>query len=188
MPDLYYSFGIAHPGALTLHNFPRHLQNLTRDDGERLDLAAVDIFRDRERGVPRYNQFRRLLHKEPVKSFDELTDNPAWRKQIKEVYGGDLEKVDLMTGLYAEPLPEGFGFSETAFRVFVLMASRRLKSDRFFTDDWRPEIYTPFGLDYVGKNSMVTVLRRHYPQLGPALEGAENAFKPWKKVAPVLPV
>ena len=75
------------------------------DNGEHLDLAAVDIFRDRERGVPRYNQFRRLLHKPPVKSFDELTDNPAWRKQIKEVYNGDLEKVDLMTGLYAEPLP-----------------------------------------------------------------------------------
>ena len=88
------------PGAITLHNYPRHLQNLTRDNGEHLDLAAVDIFRDRERGVPRYNQFRRLLHKEPVKSFDELTDNPAWRKQIKTVYNGDLEKVDLMTGLY----------------------------------------------------------------------------------------
>ena len=63
MPDLFYSFGTCHPGALTLHNYPRHLQNLTRDDGERLDLAAVDILRDRERGVPRYNQFRRLLHK-----------------------------------------------------------------------------------------------------------------------------
>ena len=103
-----------------------------RDDGERLDLAAVDILRDRG-AAPRYNQFRRLLRKEPVKSFDELTENPAWRKQIKEVYNGDLEKVDLMTGLFAEPLPEGFGFSETAFRIFVLMASRRLKSDRFFT-------------------------------------------------------
>jgi hypothetical protein len=114
MPDLFYSFGICHPGALTLHNFPRHLQNLTRDDGERLDLAAVDILRDRERGVPRYNQFRRLLRKEPVKSFDDLTDNPVWRQQIKQVYSGDLEKVDLMTGLYAEPLPPGFGFSETA--------------------------------------------------------------------------
>ena len=43
-----------------------------------------------------------------------------------------------MTGLYAEPLPEDFGFSETAFRVFILMASRRLKSDRFFTDDFEP--------------------------------------------------
>ena len=44
------------------------------------------------------------MHKDPVKSFDELTDNPAWRKQIKAVYNGDLEKVDLMTGLFAEPL------------------------------------------------------------------------------------
>ena len=63
MPDLFYSFGTCHPGAVTLHNYPRHLQNLPRDDGEHLDLAAVDILRDRERGVPRYNQFRRLLHK-----------------------------------------------------------------------------------------------------------------------------
>ena len=100
------------------------------------------------------------------------------------MYNGDLEKVDLMTGLYAEPLPEGFGFSETAFRVFVLMASRRLKSDRFFTDDWRPEIYTEFGLDYVKNNSMLTVLRRHYPHLAPALEGVTNAFHPWKATSP----
>jgi Animal haem peroxidase len=180
MSDLFYSFGTCHPGAVTLHNYPRTLQNLTRDDGEHLDLAAVDIFRDRERGVPRYNQFRRLIHKDPVKSFDELTDNPAWRKQIKAVYNGDLERVDLMTGLFAEPLAPGFGFSETAFRVFILMASRRLKSDRFFTDDYGPEMYTEFGVDYLKKNSMVTVLKRHFPQLAPALSGVENAFAPWK--------
>jgi len=185
MPDLFYSFGISHPGAIRLHNYPRLLQNLRRDDGEHFDLAAVDIFRDRERGVPRYNQFRRLIRKDPVKSFDDLTDNAEWRKQLKAVYG-EVEKVDLMTGLYAEPLPEGFGFSETAFRIFVLMASRRLKSDRFFTDDFRPEIYTDFGLDYIKKNSMLSVLRRHHPQLGPALSGVQNAFQPWKKtVAPV---
>jgi hypothetical protein len=182
MQDLFYSFGTCHPGAVTLHNYPRHLQNLTRDDGEHLDLAAVDILRDRERGVPRYNQFRRLLHKDPVKSFDELTDNPAWRKQLREVYNNDLEKVDLMTGLYAEPLPPGFGFSETAFRIFVLMASRRLKSDRFFTDDFRPEVYTEFGIDYVRRNSMLDVVKRHYPQLGRSLDGVKNGFAPWKKI------
>ena len=132
--------------------------------------------------MPRYNQFRRLLRKDPVKSFDEITDNPAWRKQIKEVYNGDLEKVDLMTGLFAEPLPDGFGFSETAFRIFVLMASRRLKSDRFFTDDYTPEVYTELGRDYVKKNSMLTVLKRHYPHLLPALEGVKNAFHPWRRV------
>ena len=87
-----------------------------------------------------------------------------------------------MTGLFAEPLPEGFGFSDTAFRIFVLMASRRLKSDRFFTDDYRPEIYTELGIDYIKKNSMLTVLQRHHPQLGRALAGVKNAFKPWKKI------
>jgi hypothetical protein len=183
MADLFYSFGRAHPGAITLHNYPRHLQNLTRDDGDTLDLAAVDIYRDRERGVPRYNQFRRLIHKDPVKSIDEITDNTLWREQIKKVYNNDLEKVDLMTGLFAEPLPAGFGFSETAFRVFVLMASRRLKSDRFFTDDYRADFYTEFGINYIKETSMLTLLKRHNPGLEPALKGVDNAFKPWKSVA-----
>jgi len=180
MSDLFYSFGTTHPGAVRLHNYPRHLQALKMDNGERLDLAAVDILRDRERGVPRYNAFRRLLRKAPVTSFEELTDDPTWREELRQVYDNDLEKVDLMAGLFAEPLPKGFGFSETAFRVFVLMASRRLKSDRFFTDSYTPQVYTPFGLDYIEANTMLSVLRRHMPQLAPALDGVTNAFAPWK--------
>jgi hypothetical protein len=35
----------------------------------------------------------------------------------------------------------------------------------------------------VKKNSMLTVLRRHFPQLAPALDGVKNAFQPWKPVA-----
>ena len=106
-----------------------------------------------------------------------------WREQIRQVYNNDLEKVDLMTGLFAEPLPAGFGFSETAFRIFVLMASRRLKSDRFFTDDYRAELYTEFGLNYLRENTMLSVLKRHYPELAPSLQGVTNAFKPWHPVS-----
>jgi hypothetical protein len=180
--DLFYSLGVANPGALRLHNFPKHLQNLHKDSGERFDMAAVDILRDRERGLPRYNAFRRLFHKQPVTSFEELTDNPQWAKEIKEVYGGDLEKVDLLVGLMCEPLPEGFGFSDTAFRVFILMASRRLKSDRFLSQDYKPEVYTQPGIEWVEESSMLDVLRRHMPALQPALAGVSNAFKPWKTV------
>ena len=68
-----------------------------------------------------------------------------------------------MVGLYAEPLPKGFGFSDTAFRVFILMASRRLKSDRFFTRDYTPRRYTQTGLDWIDETSMSDVLLRHYP-------------------------
>ena len=62
------------------------------------------------------------------------------------------------------------------------MASRRLKSDRFLSTDYRPEVYTRAGLEWVDRNSFVTVLRRHFPQLGPALEGVENGFAPWTRV------
>ena len=180
--DLCYSLGIAHPGALRLHNFPKHLQNLRRDDGELLDVGTIDILRDRERGVPRYNQFRRLMHKLPVTSFEELTDNPTWADEVKRVYNNDLEAVDLLVGLMCEPLPKGFGFSDTAFRVFILMASRRLKSDRFYTQDYGPEAYTREGIDWIEKTTMIDVLKRHWPGVAPALEGVKNAFHPWRKL------
>ena len=180
--DSFYSFGIAHPGAITLHNYPRFLQELHKPDGSVVDLAAIDVLRIRERGVPRYNEFRRLFHLKPAETFEELTDNPEWARELREVYG-DVEKVDLMIGLYAERLPKGFGFSDTAFRVFILMASRRLKSDRFFTRDYNAETYTQTGLDWIDETSMSDVLLRHYPELEPALRGVENAFAPWRRVS-----
>jgi hypothetical protein len=195
MADIFYSFGISHPGAITLHNYPSFLRKLEmRDQGNNLlkddqgnqvylDLASVDIMRDRERGVPRYNEFRRLLHRPPVKTFEEITSNRIWAQELKEVYGGDVNRVDLMVGMFAEDLPAGFGFSDTAFRIFILMASRRLEADRFFSVDFRPEIYTPAGLEWVNNNDMKSVLLRHYPELRPALREVNNAFAPWRVIA-----
>lgn len=179
MADVAYTFGTSHPGAIQLHNYPKFLQDLTRPNGQRLDVGAVDILRDRERGVPRYNRFRELVHKPRVESFDELTTNPRWAKEIEEVYEGNIDRVDLQVGLFSEPTPPGFGFSDTAFRIFILMASRRLKSDRFFTDDYRPEIYTAEGLRWIDNNTMGSVLVRHFPQLQPFLSRVNNAFAPW---------
>jgi hypothetical protein len=196
MSDLFYSFGIAHPGALTLHNYPgglRKFERPLRNDEKRAgeqpqaifqDIAATDILRMREFGVPRYNEFRTLLHLSPAKSFEELTDNPVWAEEMRRVYDNDIDRVDLMVGMFAEPKPEGFGFSDTAFRIFILMASRRLNSDRFFTTDFTPEVYTQVGLDWINDNDMSTVLLRHFPELEPSLLGTRNAFAPWQRVKP----
>jgi hypothetical protein len=183
MSNLLYSFGVAHPGAITLHNHPRALQNHVRITGERVDIGTIDILRDRERGVARYNEFREKLRKPRIERFEDLTENAEWAEQIRDVYDGDIDRVDLQVGMLAEPLPPGFGFSDTAFRIFILMASRRLRSDRFFTNDYSPEVYTPEGLDWVERNTMADVLRRHHPELAPALEGVENAFAPWREPA-----
>jgi hypothetical protein len=180
--NLLYSFGTANPGAITLHNHPRALQNHLRLNGDRVDLGTIDILRDRERGVRRYNEFRKALRKNPVERFEDLTPNPEWNEQVRDVYNGDIDSIDLQVGLLGEPLPPGFGFSDTAFRIFILMASRRLKSDRFFTNDYSPEVYTPEGIEWVEGNGMRDVLLRHYPELEPALDGVANAFAPWKKL------
>jgi hypothetical protein len=182
MSDWIYSLGLAHPGAITLHNHPNALRNLTRVNGDHVDIATIDILRDRERGVPRYNDFRQRLRKHRVEKFEDLTPNSEWNEQIRDVYGGDIDKVDTQVGMLGERLPPGFGFSDTAFRIFILMASRRLKSDRFFTNDYSPETYTPQGIEWVESNLMGDVIRRHHPELAPALEGSENAFAPWKSV------
>ena len=52
------------------------------------------------------------------------------------------------------------------------MASRRLNSDRFFTADYTPQVYTQAGLDWIDDNDMTTVLLRHYPELGPAMRSS----------------
>ena len=62
------------------------------------------------------------------------------------------------------------------------MASRRLKSDRFFTIDFTPEVYTPEGMRWIADNDMSTVLLRHYPELAPVLRSVDNAFAPWPRV------
>ncbi|MGA6829059.1 peroxidase family protein [Nitrospira sp. NS4] len=192
MDHALYSFGLMHPGAITLGNFPRGLQHYKRikplqGQAEFLDLAALDILRDRERGVPRYNDFRRMLRMKPVTSFKAL--NAEWADEMAALYGGDIELVDTQVGLFAEQPPAGFGFSDTAFRIFILMASRRLKSDRFFTKDYRPEVYTPAGMDWIRENTLTSVLLRHHPQLAPALAGSANPFAPWRNVhSPALPL
>jgi hypothetical protein len=180
--DVFYSFGTMHPGAIVLRNFPHFLQEFVRPDGGVIDLATTDVLRIRELGVPRYCDFRRLMHLRPPATFEELTDDAELAAEISDVYGGDIEQVDLMVGLFAEKRPAGFAFSDTAFRIFILMASRRLNSDRFFTSDYRPEIYSPAGLAWIRDNDMRSVLLRHLPELRPALRGVDNAFAPWRRV------
>jgi hypothetical protein len=179
--NLFYSFGTANPGALVLQNYPKFLQEFQRPDGKFTDLAATDILRTRELGVPRYNEFRRLLHLKPANDFADLTADADMQKTLREVYGNDIEQVDTIVGMFAEKRPKGFGFSDTAFRIFILMASRRLNSDRFLTVDFTPEVYSAAGYRWVKDNSMTSVLLRHFPQLRASLRGVANPFGPWHK-------
>ena len=200
MSDMFYTFGRQHPGALVLNNYPRFMQELSIPGNPLFDMGAVDILRARERGIPRYNEFRRQLQLKKIRTFDDFV-NPNGTKaeiersedavrKLKKVYGEqpeDVEKLDLMVGTLAEGIrPEGFGFGETMFQIFILNASRRLQADRFYTDYYNEETYTKEGLQWVDEASLKSVILRHYPELYKSgLANVKNAFEPWD-MSPVL--
>jgi hypothetical protein len=113
------------------------------------------------------------------KTFAELTDNVEWQHELQSVYDS-VEDVDLLVGMHSEQAPPGFGFSDTAFRVFILMATRRLKSDRFYTTDFNADVYTPMGMAWIADNGLRTVMSRHLPQLQNHYADLRNVFFPWR--------
>jgi hypothetical protein len=186
MSDLFYSFGKQHPGALVLNNFPRFMQELSVAGNVFLDMGTVDIVRARERGVPRYNEFRRQLGLTEIRNFDDLTDDTAVLAKLRSVYVGNPDKVedlDLLIGTLAEAQnrrPTGFGFGETVFQIFIVSASRRLQADRFYTDCYNEDVYTPEGLRWIDQTDLKAVILRHYPELADTgLANIKNAFEPW---------
>ncbi len=70
------SIGRQRLGLLTLHNIPQFMQNirLPRLDSptQQIDIAALDIIRDREHGVPRFNEFRRQYGLRQLTSYRRL--------------------------------------------------------------------------------------------------------------------
>jgi hypothetical protein len=245
------SLGRQRLGLLTLNNHPQFMQNITiprlKSETGQIDLAALDLIRDREHGVPRFNEFRRQYGLRQLTSFDDFmdkrlaADSPARKTQmemvanLREVYGthvcdaskvitdaqknadgtpindclgqpngatvDNVEDVDTVVGWLAEQTrPHGFAISETQFVVFILNASRRLFSDRFFTSSFRPEFYTTLGVNWVNNNGPAAmtekgtpnghvqpvspfkrVLLRTIPELRMELANVVNVFDPWAR-------
>jgi hypothetical protein len=194
-------------GVLHLQNLPLFLQNLPMphldSESKQLDVVALDLIRDRERGIPRFNEFRRQIGLKTLTRFDDFVDqhlaaDNTWRRQqeesirrMREIYGthrcdaskiistaqrnedgsfindclghpdgsviDNIEDVDNVVGWLAEyTRPHGFAISETQFHIFIINASRRLFSDRFFTSSFRPEFYSRLGYDWLLHNGPLT--------------------------------
>ncbi|XP_076954362.1 alpha-dioxygenase PIOX-like [Bidens hawaiensis] len=173
-------------GALELWNYPVWLMDVVAqnvdgtDRADHVNLASLEIYRDRERSVPRYNEFRRSLFLIPITKWDNLTDNKEVIATLNEVYGNDVEQLDLLVGMLAEKKIKGFAISETAFVIFLIMATRRLEADRFFTSDFNEEVYTRKGFEWVNTSeSLKDVLDRHFPGMTSRWMNSTSAFTVW---------
>ncbi|CAM9788477.1 unnamed protein product, partial [Sphacelaria rigidula] len=102
-------------GALVLFNYPQFFRSLTPTTNAGvplpdapIDLAVLDIFRDRARGVPRFNDMRRALNMNPIKTWSDLTKDVEYQAALQEVYGDDVELCDVLVGNLAEDKIPGF--------------------------------------------------------------------------------
>ncbi|KAL2342362.1 hypothetical protein Fmac_003647 [Flemingia macrophylla] len=186
MEQMLVSMGHQSCGAVALWNYPTWLRNLIAHDvdGEDrpdpVDMATLEVYRDRERGVARYNEFRRNLLMIPISNWEDLTDDEETIEALKEVYEDDVEKLDLIVGLNAEKKIRGFAISETAFFIFLMMASRRLEADRFFTTNFNSKTYTDKGLEWVNRTeSLKDVIDRHFPEMTKNWMRCSSAFSVW---------
>ncbi|CAN1725955.1 Alpha-dioxygenase PIOX [Linum perenne] len=173
-------------GALELWNYPNWLRNVAPHDPNgrprphHVDLPALEVYRDRERKVARYNEFRRRMLMIPISKWEDLSDDKEAIRVLTQVYGDRIEELDLLVGLMAEKKIKGFAISETAFFIFVMMASRRLEADRFFTSYFNEETYTKKGLAWVNTTeSLKEVIDRNYPGMTQKWMNSTSAFTVW---------
>jgi Animal haem peroxidase len=100
--DWALSMGRQRAGALTLQNHPLFLQNLEfprlKSASGKVDVLALDIIRDRERGIPRYNEFRRQYGLRQLTSFDDFID-PSQPNESPE-RADQQKQVDLLREIY----------------------------------------------------------------------------------------
>ncbi|MGH6924130.1 MAG: peroxidase family protein [Propylenella sp.] len=128
LTNMALTMGRQRLGALLLRNHPQFLQNLDlrpRMDTT-IDIPALDIVRDRERGTPRFNEFRRQIGLRQLTSFDDFIDlrledgSPQRKEQeelvdaLREVYGQhpcDASKVitDAQLDEKGEPINDCLG-------------------------------------------------------------------------------
>ena len=75
-----------------------------------LDLAALNIQRGRDHGLPNYNQWRVHCGLPAAQSISDLhneINNDTVRDRLREVYGDDPDRIDLWVGgLVEDTLPD----------------------------------------------------------------------------------
>jgi hypothetical protein len=191
MATLLNSFGCQHMPALINNNHPRFMTDMSTEGNPVLDLAAADIVRARERGIPQFNDFRRQIGMRPIASFQDLGCSAETVKSLESLYGtgrDGVERMDLIVGMHCDTNRPLKGFDQTRFAIFLQAASRRLQTDPFYTTRYDAQHYTEEGLARIDEATLKDLLLLHYPALADGgLTGVNNAFEPWGTTADNAP-
>jgi hypothetical protein len=96
-----------------------------------LDLAALDIQRGRDHGLPDYNNLRGNYGLTPVDSFDDISSDPAIQQKLEELYV-TVDNIDAFVGALAEDHVPGTSAGPLLHGIVGNQFLRLRDGDRFF--------------------------------------------------------
>ncbi|CAH0578009.1 unnamed protein product [Chrysodeixis includens] len=123
-----------------------------------LDLAAINIQRSRDHGIPFYTKWRQFCNMTEVNDFEdlagEITDETV-RQKLKELYGS-VHNIDVWVGGILEDQVEG-GKVGPLFRCLLVEQFKRLRDgDRFWYEN--PSVFKPDQLRQIKETSLARIL------------------------------
>lgn len=126
-----------------------------------MDLAAINIQRGRERGLPDYNTVRADFGLPKFTSFSQFTSDPLMNQALNFAYAGNINAVDPWVGILAENhMPDAL-FGKTAMTIIEQQFMDIRDGDRFYYeyDSW----LTPDERNWIKQTRLADVIRRNTP-------------------------
>lgn len=104
------------------------------DDGPGFDLAAINIQRGRDQGLPDYNTLRESVGLERIENFDQMTSNEDLADLFELVYGSP-DNADPWITMISEDHVPGTMTGETVYTILVDQFTRLRDGDRFYFEN-----------------------------------------------------
>lgn len=120
------------------------------------DLAALNIQRGRDHGLPSYNQMRRALGLRPAQRFAEVAATAQAADRLAAAYG-TVDKLDLWIGGLAERKVPGSMLGETFHRIVRDQFLRLRDGDRFWYQAYLPLEWRAF----IDRTRLIDIIRRN---------------------------
>lgn len=133
------------------------VRNLLFAPPAQFDLAATNIQRGRDVGLPNYNQARIDLGLAPVTSFAEITSDPELQQALETAYGGDVNNIDVWLGGISEDHVPGSSLGELMRTAIAEQFQRTRDGDRFYYEN----ILTGADLAEIQNTRLSDIIRRN---------------------------
>ncbi len=123
-----------------------------------LDLASINIYRGRDRGISDYNTLRSDFGLPKVSNFSDFVGSDEDAELLENIYGS-VDNVDAWVGMLAERHMSGAIFGELVVRIIQDQFQRLRDGDRFYFEN--DPVFTDANINEIKQVSLHEILMRN---------------------------